>query len=305
MKEREDIPSPGELDLSEASPYLRRQKPVAIRRSRFSRRLRWAVMAMAVLSLVSMAGFLLADFALSSPRFVLNSSDDVSVTGNHFVSREEILSSLGLPQGAGWGAGVNVFRLSLEAKRQQLESIPWVQSASLTRVLPHRLAVHVVERTPVAFVNVGGRVGLVDGEGILLEKPESASFDFPVLTGLDTAGNLDERLARLVLYQEFRRQVELEAARSGWVISEVDLAAPDDLKALLVRDRETIQVHFGHQDFLERFHSFLALMPELRKVNRKVDSVDLRYRSQIVVNPGPPALTKESGTTDSSGPLKE
>jgi cell division protein FtsQ len=305
LAEEESPPLPGELDLEEESPYLRRQKAVAVRRGHVAWRWRRALGAMALLLPVSMAGYFLATFALTSPRFVLNSADCVTVAGNHFVSREEILNALGLPLGAAAKPGVNVFRLLLDAKRQQLESIAWVQSASVTRVLPNRLAVRVVERTPVAFVNLGGRVSLVDNEGILLEKPENASFDFPVLTGLDAAQNLDARRARLALYQEFRGQLDPEAAHSGWVISEVDLADPDDLKALLVQDRETILVHFGHQDFLERFHSFLALLPELRKSDRKLDSVDLRYRNQIVVNPEPSASTQRGEAAGSSGALKE
>ena len=305
LAEEESPPLSGELDLEEESPYLRRQKAVAVRRDRVPWRWRRVLGALALLLPVGMAGYFLLTFALTSPRFMLNSADCVTVAGNRFVSREEILNALGLPPGTAAKAGVNVFRLALDAKRQQLESIPWVESASVTRALPNRLAVRVVERTPVAFVNLGGRISLVDNQGILLEKPENASFDFPVLTGLEAAQNLDERRARLALYQEFRGQLDSEAGHSGWVISEVDLADPDDLKALLVQDRETILVHFGHQDFLERFHSFLALLPELRKSNRKLDSVDLRYRNQIVVNPEPSASTERGEAAGSAGALKE
>jgi cell division protein FtsQ len=182
---------------------------------------------------------------------------------------------------------VSIFRLGLEAKRKQVESLPWVQSATLTRVFPNRLLVRVTERAPVAFVNLGGRVSLVDSDAVVLEKPENATFDFPVLAGLDVATSVEERRARLALYQEFMRQLGDEAPRAGWLISEVDLADPDDLQALLVQGSETLQVHFGNQDFLERFHNFLPLLPELRQGKARLDSVDLRYRNQIVVNPQP------------------
>jgi cell division protein FtsQ len=303
--EQDKIPLPGELDGEDESPYLRRQKALPVRRSRVSRRLRWALFGVFVLLPVGFAGYGLASFALSSPRFVLNSPDDVIVAGNRFVSREEVLNALGLPLGGAPGSGANIFRISLEAKRRQVESIPWVQSAALTRIFPHRLVVRVVERTPVAFVNSGGRVSLVDSDGVLLEKPEKAVFDFPVLSGLDAAGSLDERRARLALYQEFARQLEEEAFRSGWLVSEVDLADPDDLAALLVQGRETLQVHFGHQDFLERFRNFLALLPEVSKTNTKIDSVDLRYRNQIVVNPQPATPPGKAASPAPSGAMKE
>jgi cell division protein FtsQ len=137
----------------------------------------------------------------------------------------------------------------------------------------------------VAFVNMGGRVKLVDGDGVLLEKPEKAGFNFPVLAGLDEAAGLSERRARLAIYQDFTRDLGEEAPRSGWLISEVDLADPDDLKAVLVQGNETLLVHFGHGDFAERFQNFLTLLPQVRKANARIDSIDLRYRNQIVVNP--------------------
>lgn len=287
----EHIPLPDEADAEEESPYRRRQKAVEVRRKRFPGRarrlLRWTLFGVFVLLPGGYVGYQATNFALISPRFRLSSAEDIVVKGNVFVSREEILNALGIALAGTPGAGVNIFRLSLEDKKKQVESIPWVWSATLTRAYPHRLAVRVVERAPVAFVNIGGRVKLVDEEGVLLEKPEKADFDFPVLAGLDAAGGVAERQSRLALYQEFARQLAGEAPSSGWLISEVDVTDPDDLKALLVQGNETILVHFGHRDFLERFRNFLTFLPEVRKTNTKIDSVDLRYRNQVVVNPQP------------------
>ena len=296
----EQIPLPEEL-ADDQSPYRRRHKAVVVRRrSRFSslaRVLRWVLFGSCVLLPVSYMGYRGAILATTSPLFLLNSDENILVYGNHFVSRKEIVSALGIPSTVGARplaprpAGVNgepllnIFKLSLDAKRRQVESIPWVLSATLSRAYPHRLAVHLVERTPVAFLNVGGHVELVDGEGTVLEKPEKASFDFPILAGLDSTGNMAERKSRVALYREFMQQLADELPGSGWLVSEVDLTDADDLKALLVRGRETILVHFGHRDFEKRFRSFLTLLPEVRKTNSPIDSVDLRYRGQVIVNP--------------------
>jgi cell division protein FtsQ len=258
-----------------------------------------------VVAPLGVTSYFLTTFALSSPRFELHSADDIQVSGNQFVSLEEVANALGLPPHAGSGPGVRVFRHSLETQRKQVEAIAWVQSAALTRVLPHRLVVHVIERTPVAFANVGGHVGLVDSEGVFLDKPESASFDFPIITGLDPNESSDARRTRIALYQNFMRQLGEEISRSGWIVSEADLADGDDLKALLVQGRETLQVHFGHEDFLEHFHTFLALLPELRKSNAPLDSVDLRYPNQVVVNPQGRAPAPPAEKLEASQTLKE
>jgi len=303
--EPEDIPLPDEPELEEESPYLRRQKAVAVRRSRLSRRLRLvlrgALFGILVLIPVGYVGYRLAAFALTSPRFLLTFPADVVVEGNGFVSRDEILSALGIPVPEKLGLGINLFRLSLEVKRKQVESIPWIRSATLTRAYPHRLAVHVVERTPVAFVNVGGQVKLVDAEGVLLEKPEKGVFDFPVLSGLEAEGGGAERRSRLALYEQFTRELAEEVPRSGWLVSEVDVTDADDLKALLIQGQETLLVHFGHNDFLPRFRNFLTLWPEVRKAHAKVDSVDLRYQNQIVVDPVGAVAPNPPGSGEADG----
>jgi cell division protein FtsQ len=287
LVEGEDNRLAGDSEAEEESPYLRRQKAVAVRRKRFSNRLRWLLPGAAGLLSLGAVGYCLASFTLASPRFTLGSTDDIAVDGNQYVPREEILGALGLRARGPFPAAVNAFRLSLAEKRKQIESIPWVRSATLTRAYPHRLAVHIEERVPVAFANVSGRLKVVDSEGVFLEKPERVVFDFPVLTGLEKAVNLTERKLRLRLFRDFETEAVGEASLSGWMVSEINLADADDLKALMVQGPEAIQLHFGDKDFLERFRSFLALLPEARKANTKINSVDLRYQNQIVLNPQP------------------
>jgi len=293
------------LDGEEESPYLRRQKAVTVRRRRLSWSGQWAIFVVTVVAPLGIASYFLTTFVLTSPRFELRSADDIQLIANHFVAREDVAVALGLPVRGDNGFGLKVLRLSLEEVRKQVEAIPWVHSATLTRVLPNRLVIRVVERKPVAYANVGSRVSLVDSEGVFLEKPESAYFDFPVITGLDPNAGPQECKARISLYQDFIRELGAEIVHSGWVVSEADLSDGDDLKALLVQGRETLQVHFGHENFLPHFHTFLALLPELRKSATPLDSVDLRYRNQVVVNPPDRTPASSAGGVEHPQTLKE
>ena len=305
LVEEERTLSPEELEGEEESPYLRRQKAVAVRRRRLSWGRRWVLFFAVVAAPLGIASFFLTAFLLSSTRFELHSADDVQVTGNRFVSREEIANALGFSPHAGRDPGIKVFRLSLEAARRRVEAIAWVRRAALMRILPNRLVVHVTERTPVAFANLGGHVSLVDSDGVVLEKPESASFDLPIITGLDSLASMEECRTRIALYRDFVMQLGDEFLNSGWMLSEADLADSEDLKALLVQGRDTLQVHFGHENFLERFHTFLALLPELRKSKAPLGSVDLRYRNQVVVNPQGGTEPPPAATGEASSSLKE
>ena len=64
--------------------------------------------------------------------------------------------------------GRNVFFVPLNDRRRQLEKIPWIEKATVMRVLPDELRISVVERTPVALVRHGQQIGLVDANGVLL-----------------------------------------------------------------------------------------------------------------------------------------
>ncbi len=287
----DDAMLPGDLDAPPETLYRPRQRNIGVKRSRFQR-LRplivWGLLGVATLIPLTYGGIRVLGYALHSPRFLVKGSDDVMIDGNQYVSREEVLGAMGLSLFWSAGRGVNIFRLNLDEERKEVESIAWVGSATVTRVLPHRLAVHIVERTPIAFVNMGGRVMLIDAEGVLLEKPERSDFAFPVLEGLGEPADAVERLPRLSLYQDFMQRLSAPASAAGWLISEVNLADADDLRAMLVQGRETIEVHFGHSNFRERFSDFLGLLPDMRKSNAKIDSVDLRYRNQVIVNPQNP-----------------
>jgi len=282
----DDDTVPGEMESE--TPYMRRARAVAVRQSRFPLGLRratwWVGILIFVLLPVGVGGYGLTAYLLNSPRFQLTSPADVMVEGNHYVSREEILTALGVPGGNSRTAN-GIFRSSLKGREKKIESIPWVQSATVVRSYPHYLAVYVAERVPVAFVDVGGQIKMVDQHGVLLDTPDKSHFDFPIVKGLDFRGSAKDRESRLNLYQEFTQETSQKMSGSGWIVSEVDLSDASNLKALLVEGGQTLLVYFGDAGFLSRFENLLTVLPQLRKTNARIDSVDLRFRNQVVVNP--------------------
>jgi cell division protein FtsQ len=265
------------------SAYRRRQRAVSVSRRHWGWRLRYvgreAAKAVVIILPLGFGLLLLTRYVLDSPRFALAGSDAVVLSGNEHISPSEVASALGA------GSQPSIFRISLEEARKQVESIPWARSASLRRIYPNQLLVAVTERIPVAYVKGGTGLELVDAEGVLLEKPAEGSFDFPLLAGINRAMSAADRRARLALFLRFAQELKAQDNGAGWLVSEVDLSDEGDLKALLVQGQDTILVHFGNEDFGERFRTFLALLPEVKRTTPAIDSVDLRYRGQVVVNP--------------------
>ncbi len=277
--------------LAEDEPrYLRRQKPVEIRRRKFGRRswqLYRRVLAGAAAALVG--GWLLyetAQFFLYSPRVVLARPEQIELTGNQYVSRAAVLEKFIADRGH------SVLRVPLAVRRKALEEIPWVEQATVERLLPNRIRVELLERTPVAFLRLGTELALVDGHGVILERPLKAEFRFPVVDGIAETMSREAREQRMKLYVQFLKDIVLVRPGAAERVSEVDLSDAKDLRATLAELRaadpsapRAVLVHFGDADFVNKYRLFVENIAQWRASAGRVDSVDLRFARQVVVNP--------------------
>jgi cell division protein FtsQ len=185
----------------------------------------------------------------------------------------------------------NIFTVSLDQRRAELERLPWVAHATVMRLLPNRMRVSIVERTPVAFVRQGSRIGLVDANGVLLDMPVDAKtsehYSFPVVTGISADEPLSTRAARMKIFERFTSELDGSGEKISQELSEVDLTNPEDVQALIPDHSAEILVHFGEDDFLDRYRRFKEHLPEWRTLYPKLSSVDMRYERQVVLQMPP------------------
>jgi cell division protein FtsQ len=276
--------------LAEDEPkYLRRQKPVEIRKRKFSRKAwplyrRVLVGGIAVLS----AGFALyeaAAYLLYSPGVLLQSADQIDIQGNRFVPPEAITEKFSADMGR------SVVRVPLTERREALESLPWVEEAHVQRVLPNRIRVEITERTPVAFLRTGSDLSLVDAQGTILDRPADGEFRFPVVGGIGESMPREARAQRMNLYVQFMKEIETVQPGAEDRVSEADLSDAADLRVTLTGlgtasgNARPILVHFGDSDFGNRYHLLAENVDQWRASAGSVDSVDLRFARQVVVNP--------------------
>ena len=284
----EPDPYPSEALADAERRYLRRQKPVEIRRRRFGRKgwpavRRWMGVTLATVC----ASFLLyqgARFFLFSPSVELNSYDQIEVFGNHFVSRAAVTERFA-PD-----LGQSVLRVPLEDRRAALETIPWVAQAGVQRALPNRIRIELTERTPVAFLRSAAGLALVDAHGVILERPLEAEFRFPVVAGLTEAMPPAEREQRMRLFVDFLRELDLARPGASDSVSEVDLADAEDLHASLtglpgLEQPAPLLVRFGDKDFGNKYRLLVDNIAQWRAHTGRIESVDLRFARQVVVNP--------------------
>jgi cell division protein FtsQ len=288
------------LDLEEEgeSPFLRGQKRVPVHRGALPRkaadRVKLLMVALLVVGAVGLVVVTLYRYAAQSWRFRIDSSDNIEIRGNRNVTRAQILEALG------GDIDRNVFFVSLAEQKRQLEDIPWVESAAVMRLLPNRLSIDLHERTPVAFVEINGRVALIDAHGVIMDMPPGAqsSFSFPVIVGMTESEPLSTRAARMKIYGELMKQLDSTGARESRDLSEVDVSEPDDVKVTVSDPKGAVLVHLRSPNFLAPFQVYIAHVQEWRSQYSPLDSIDLRYDGQVIVNPDSSAAhAKGSATT--------
>jgi cell division protein FtsQ len=290
--------------LADEEPrYLRRQRPLEIRRRKFGRKAWKSYLRVAMWAAAGLAGawvvFECGQFLLTSPAMSLIHPDQVSISGNHFVRPSSVLEIFSADRGK------SILRIPLGERRRELEALPWVQNAVVRRVLPNGIAVAITERTPVAFLREGGSMALVDAHGVILDLPLEGNFDFPVVTGIGPNMPLDDREQRMQLFSGFMEQIESASADAASRISEVDLSDMGDVRATVTgldsdatlggasaadssdisgQGDAPILVHFGGGDFASKYQTLVQDIGQWRAKAGRVQSVDLRFNGEAVVN---------------------
>jgi cell division protein FtsQ len=277
-----------ELVENEEPRYLRRQKPVEIRRKKFGAKnlslyrtiFTWLLIAFSFAVLAYFVG----DFLLHSPKVLLLKPEQVEVGGNHIVTREALLAPFYKDRGR------SVLRIPLDSRRSEVEQVSWVQSASVQRILPNRIRIDITERTPIAFVRNGIELALIDEFGVILDRPKGEDLHFPIVTGLSDNMLRTERQKRMQTFQEFMKDADLVRSGSSDHVSEVDLANPHDVRVVMagfpgVTASQAVTIHFGSGEFTGKYRMLVENFAQWQSNAGCVQSVDLQYARQVVLNP--------------------
>lgn len=155
-------------------PRFRRRR-VEVRRQEGRRRLRILV----AMSLATGAG--LGGWAATDSRLL--DLDRIVVEGAVHTEPAEAWLAAGLRRGQ------PLVDVDSGAAARGVESLPWVERATVHRRWPGEVRIRLVEREPVAVIESGaGRPALVDGTGRVLAEVGAPPPGLALLTGLPPAG---------------------------------------------------------------------------------------------------------------------
>ncbi len=205
----------------------------------------------------------------------------LTVRGQQRLSTGEVLA---LVDGL---RGQNILTIGIGEWQQRLLSSPWVESATIRRVLPSTLEIAVRERVPMGIGRIGTALYLIDSKGVIVDEygPAYADIDLPIIDGLATAPADGGALIDAARTEFAGRVVGALASRPELArrVSQIDVADLHD--AVVILDDDTAQLRLGDTDFVARLQQYLDLQPALRERMAGIDYVDLRFDERLYVRP--------------------
>lgn len=257
-----------------------------------SRRLsRIYVLFLIVPMFVLLGGWFCYGWLASSDIFRLT---ELSVTGNHMVSRQQLIEKSGLQQ------GMNLLGFDVAGARSRMEDFAWVDRVDIHVDWPSSVEITVREHHPLALVHLGtgksGQLFYLDGKGHIFARVlPGQDVDFPIFTGeLRTLGLEDKQILpdtpAAAALSFLRLAARGNAILPAQAVSEVHVDASQGLIVYLV-DRP-FPIYMGKEKIPVRYYRLVKILERLyrKKKIAEIKEIRMNYTENRVlvatVDPG-------------------
>jgi cell division protein FtsQ len=206
----------------------------------------------------------------------------VEIAGCKKVNRSELLKKMGITE------ETNILNLNLGKINREIESIPWVERASIRRRLPDRLVVRIWEHEPRALIHLD-HLYYLNRAGKAFKKIQPGDdLNFPVITGLSKAlffkesPRAKEVVVRVLAVLDFIEQSKAPFDLSQ--VSEIQVDEGDGLSLLV--NQGNLKINLGLSSYEEKFRRLNVVREDLEKRGKwkRVKWIDLDLGDRVVVS---------------------
>ena len=176
--------------------------------------------------------------------------------------------------------GHPIFDIDLEAARERVAALPWIESVTVERRLPDTLYLRIVEAEPMALWQHERQLRLLSRKGEVIAEPQPQRFSaLPLVVGAGAPEHTAELLEMLATQPELQIQVQaaIRVGQRRWnlhFVNGTDVKLPQDRAAEAWSELARLERDFG---ILER----------------DLTVIDLRVPAQLLVRLAPTAVTRE------------
>jgi cell division protein FtsQ len=192
--------------------------------------------------------------------------NQVQLTGHRFTADAAIFEQLELDRVR------SLVSFNALAARERIEKLPWVETATITRLLPDTLAITITERKPFAVWQMGDRETLIDAGGRRLGGIRSGGApELPRVAGPGAPDASAELFSHLIKYPDIASRLVV-AERVGHRRWTLQLAG--DLEVLLPSILDA-----------RPFNALQQAVSGRRLLDNGSGQIDLRHADRIVALP--------------------
>lgn len=226
-------------------------------------------------SLLIVGGFVVVQLLMASDHFRI---DQVSVQGEKRLTEQQVVALSDIQ------VGQNTFSLDLELIGHKIAENPWVSEARVQRIFPRQAAINIVERRPVAIINLGYLYYLDDQGEVFKVLDASDQLDFPVVTGFDYQkiqepnSGYAKDLKKLVSLVEDLRRRKLFSLKQ---ISEIHREPSGGF--VLFTLEGGVRVRMGHDKFVKKLDRLERIYGQLIPRLPILDYIDLNVDEKVIV----------------------
>jgi cell division septal protein FtsQ len=238
------------------------------------------VLGVLIVAVVGIAGYEGYRFASQFEMAVLQ-VEAIEVSKLRHLSRDEVVELTGVRPGD------SMLGLRLRRIGEQLAKNPWIESVQVRRYFPHSLSIEVVEREPVAVINMGF-LYYMDAKGEVF-KPltQGDSLNFPVITGIteeelarDPKGTKEMLTGAVALMNMLKKGSSFTLAD----VSEIHIDKGFGLTLFTVAGG--VPVRLGTEGYEAKLARFATVYGELKEQMAAVEYIDCDYQDKIIVKKG-------------------
>lgn len=165
----------------------------------------------------------------------------------------------------------NFFHVKLKQIAMEVQSIPWVAHADVSRIWPDTVAINITQQQPVATWN---QIGLINSQGQIF-YPRQSSFP-PHIPNFHAPNS---QQAEIVLKNYQQMKILLSPLKLAPTTIRVDSA-----NSWEVTLSNNIRLQLGTKDILTKLQHFVKVYPKVfANHSRTAQVVDLRYPNGMAV----------------------
>jgi cell division protein FtsQ len=189
--------------------------------------------------------------------------DDIMIEGRFHADVEDVKNAVGVDRGD------PIFLYSPAFIKQRLETLPWIRSAFVQRIIPNIIYIRLVERRPIAIWQNRGKHFLIDKEGKIIDSDKIGLFkDLPLVVGAGAPEAAQELLANLESHPQLKSQLKagIRVGERRW-----DFHFKNGVKVL-----------FPETGLGAALTDFVKLEKQYGLLQRDVKTIDMRFPDRVI-----------------------